>query len=463
MCRWSSSLSWMICSCRVCCGVDLNGIRNGFVDYLERFSCLCGDKMASCERMETKDGKQFYRIRVSRGRGLTPYSMRWYVPDGWSKRRIESELNRISAKFEEDCQNGLILSRQEQKEREAQEKAAAAKIETLKQYGERVYMAAKIIQCAENTRAYYQNILDFHIYPVLGDLKLPEITPAQISSMFLDIQASGLAFSTVKGIYITLGQLFKMAYQQDLIEKNPMDKVDRPRQMKTELKEEEIKAFSKEELKYILQCLESEPLKWRAYISLMIDTGCRKGELCGLKWESVDLNDGYILIKNNLCYTAKKGVYDDTPKTGKARTIYLSPDVVKLLKDLKSSEAETINKRIKRLEKEKKPLEFSRVTSSEYVFTQKGFNEPMHPQAPNRYFQKFSEKYHIEDFHPHKLRHSFASVAITSGADIASVSEILGHADKATTLRMYTHADQEAQKKAANIFREALRNAKDNS
>lgn len=419
--------------------------------------------MASWQLMQTKEGKKFYKIIVSRGRGLSLLTMRWYVPDGWSQRKIDTELPRIAAKFEEDCQNGLVLSRRERKEREEAEKEAAAKIETFKQYGERVYMPSKKIQCAENTRAYYQNILDIHLYPVLGDYKLPEITSAQISALFLDLQASGLAFSTIKGIYITLSQIFKMAYQHEMIERNPLDKVQRPRQIKTELKEEEIKAFTKDELNYILQCLDSEPLKWKVFISLMIDTGCRKGELCGLKWESVDLKEGSIIIRNNLCYTPQKGVYDDTPKTGKARTIYISPDAVKLLKDLKASEDEAIKKRIKRLEKEGKPLDFSRVTASEYVFTQKGFNEPMHPQAPNRYFQKFSEKYHIEDFHPHKLRHSFASVAITNGADVASVSEILGHADKATTLRMYTHADAEAQKKAANIFREALKEARQHS
>ena len=59
--------------------------------------------------------------------------------------------------------------------------------------------------------------------------------------------------------------------------------------------------------------------------------------------------------------------------------------------------------------------------------------------------------------HPHKLRHSFASVAITNGADIASVSEALGHSDKAVTLRMYTHADQESIKRAGEVFREALK------
>ena len=413
--------------------------------------------------METKAGEQFYKISVSRGHGKAAYTMRWYIPDGWNNRKIESELNRIAAKFEDDCKKGLILSRKEQKEKEEQEKAAAARIETFKQYGERVYMAAKKIQCAEKTRSYYQDMLNLYIYPVLGDLKLPDITSAQVSDLLLDCQASGLSYSTVKGIYITVKQVFDMAYMSDLIEKNPLDKVQRPRQIKTELIDDEIKSFTEDELNYILLCLENEPIKWRAYVSLMMDTGCRRGELCGLKWESVSLDEGFIEVKSNLCYTPQKGVYVDTPKTGKSRIIFISPDVVQLLRDLKASDDEATKRRKKRLKKEKKPLIFSKVAASEYVFTQRGNNKPMNPQAPNGFFQKFSEKYHIEDFHPHKLRHSFASIAITNGADIASISEVLGHADKATTLRMYTHADQEAQKRAANVFREALKKSKEKS
>ena len=71
----------------------------------------------------------------------------------------------------------------------------------------------------------------------------------------------------------------------------------------------------------------------------------------------------------------------------------------------------------------------------------------------------FAKRYNVPGLHPHKLRHSFASVAITNGADVASVSEKLGHADKSTTLRMYTHADAESVKRAGDIFRNALKTA----
>ena len=81
------------------------------------------------------------------------------------------------------------------------------------------------------------------------------------------------------------------------------------------------------------------------------------------------------------------------------------------------------------------------------------------PQSPARYLQNFAKKYGVQDLHPHKLRHSFASIAITNGADIASVSEKLGHTDKAVTLRMYAHADQESIKRASQIFQDAIKQA----
>lgn len=71
------------------------------------------------------------------------------------------------------------------------------------------------------------------------------------------------------------------------------------------------------------------------------------------------------------------------------------------------------------------------------AFTKEDSPEPMHPQSPTRYLKKLSDHCGLPDLRPHKLRHTFASVAITNGADVANVSEALGHSDKAVTLRMY--------------------------
>ena len=83
--------------------------------------------------------------------------------------------------------------------------------------------------------------------------------------------------------------------------------------------------------------------------------------------------------------------------------------------------------------------------------------EPIHPQSPTKYFKKFGKRNDIPNFHPHLLRHTSASVAITSGADVASVSARLGHSDSSVTLRMYTHANTDSIRKAGQAVRDALR------
>lgn len=406
--------------------------------------------MPSTRKMTSKSGKVFYEISVSRGRGKSRLTRRWYAPDGWSKKAIERELAAVSAEFTRQCDAGEAISRAEQHEKDAREAAEAAakaaqqaaeavKILTLRQYGERVFMPAKAVTMSENGRSSYQNCLDRQIYPVLGDMKMPEITPAQISALLLDIQAQGKAHATVIKTYTILHTLFKMAYLGDMIDRNPMDKVERPKPRKDEVKASEPAAYTAEEVKRLLAVLKHEPLKWQALIRLLIDTGIRRGECCALKWQNVNFKTGEIRIAGNLCYTAAKGVYLDTPKSGRVRVVYASDDTMALLRQL-------------RIEQAKKAV-------SAFVFTKEGSPEPMHPQSPTRYLKKLSERSGIPDLHPHKLRHTFASIAITNGADVASVSEVLGHSDKAVTLRMYTHADQESMKRAAAITQEAIKKA----
>ena len=391
--------------------------------------------MPSIRKRISKTGKVFYEIQVSRGRSRSRLTSRWYPPNGWSKRAIERELTKVAAEFERRCDNGEIVSRAEKKESDLLKEQEAAKVQTLRQYGERVFMPAKTVSISENSRCSFQGTLDRWIYPAIGDIRMPDITAAHISALLLELQAKGKAHATVVKVYTVLKSVFKMAYMSDVIPKNPMEKVERPKQKKGEKLSDDPPAYTAEEVKYILSCLEKEPLKWQALIRLMIDTGIRRGECCGLQWKYVDFSKNTITIAGNLCYTPQKGIYLDTPKNGKARTIDVDPEIMALLRQLRHS----------------------RASVSPFVFTQGNGIEPMNPQSPTRYMKKFADRYGVEDLHPHKLRHSFASIAITNGADVASVSEKLGHSDKALTLRMYTHADAESMKRASQIFRDALK------
>ena len=393
--------------------------------------------MASTRKRTTKDGQIFYEIRVSRGRGKSYLTTRWYPPEGWSQKAIDRALAKESAAFERRCREGEVISRAEQKESDLQQKREATKVQTLRQYGETVFMPAKSVTMSENGRCAYQGSLNHWVYPTLGDLKMPDITSANISALLLSMQSKGKAHATGVKVYTILHSLFKMAYITDVVIINPMDKVERPKPRKGEIKDKDVEAYSAEDVQRIFRALENESLKWRTLMRLLIDTGIRRGECCGLQWKDIDYDAGTITIRGNLCCTPQKGIYLDTPKSGKVRTIDVDPEIMELLRELR--------------------LEQAGHAISKYVFTQQNSPEPMHPQSPARYMQKFSQRYGIPGLHPHKLRHTFASIAITNGANVASVSEKLGHSDKAVTLRMYTHADQESMRRASQIFRDALK------
>ena len=391
--------------------------------------------MASTRKKTTKDGKVYYEIRcVSRTR--PEYCCRWYPKDDWSAAYTERELQRQAAEIDRQYRSGELLTAKEEKALQAEAEREAAKILTLKQYGDHVFMPAKAVTCSENTRSSFQSMLDLHVYPVIGDYKLTEVNTAMLRRLLMDFQNRGKSHATCVKLYVVISLLFKMAYEDEAIERNPMDRVHRPKPRKDEGKRAEVECFTASELRYILDCLDKEPLKWRTLIRLLIDTGIRRGECCGLQWRYVDFKAGTITIAHNLCYTKDTGVYLDTPKNGRSRTIDVSPEVMALLKELREEQAAK--------------------AISKYVFTQDDSPEPMHPQTPEHYMRKFGKRNGVDHLHPHKLRHSFASLAITSGADIVSVSEILGHASPAITLNVYSHASEESKRKASQIFREAL-------
>lgn len=394
--------------------------------------------MASIKQMETKDGKRFFKISVSRGYGKSAYTTRWYWPDGWSKKAAEREVNKVAAEFELKCSKGEVMNRSEEKQKEAEAQAEAAKLKTVRQYADGVYMPTKETTFSENARSSYRLFLDKHIFPVIGESLLIDVSPAMITKLLIDFQKAGYAHASAVKLYNILNGIFEMAFLDDSIPMNPMMKVKRPAPRKDEnIQDESEKAFTVQELNKVLDCVKQEPLKWQVYINLAVDSACRRGELCGLWWSDIDWDAGTVTIRRNLQYTPAKGIYTAAPKNGKLRVVDVGAETLNHLRQLRTAQAQSC--------------------ISQWVFTQDGSTEPMHPQSPTRYFKKFGDRYGVADFHPHKLRHSSASIAITNGADVVSVSERLGHSDTAVTLRMYAHANEESIRRAGQTVRDAIK------
>lgn len=393
--------------------------------------------MASIRKTTDKEGNTIYKVQVSAGRGRR-ITRSWRPAETWSAKTIEKELLRFAANLEKQFANGDVLTKKEEAEKVRLAALEAAKLRTVRQYADGVFMPAKEATFSENARSSYRTTLDKHILPVLGDVLLTDVTPAMISKLLIDFQRGGYAHASAVKLYNVLNGLFDMAFMDESIKISPMLKVKRPAPRKDEApKDESEKALTAKELVRVLSCVEQEPLKWQAYINLAADSGGRRGELCGLQWSDIDWKSGAITIRRNLQYSPQKGVYVTATKNGKSRVVDVGIETLDLLRRLREEQAASC--------------------VSKWVFTQEGTPEPMFPQSPTRYFKKFGERYGVEDFHPHKLRHSSASIAITNGADVVSVSQRLGHSDTAVTLRMYAHANEESIRRAGQTVRDALK------
>ena len=397
--------------------------------------------MASSKLMETKDGRPFYLIRVRQGRGKPCLQKRWYVPDGWSKKAIERELKKVEAEFERACAAGEVLTRADKKKKAAEEAAEAAKPKTVRQYATGVFMREIEVRGAENTRLSYQSNLDNHILPVIGDMLLVEVTPAILHKLLTDFQAKGHKCSSAIKLYNILNGIFNMAFCEDEIPINPLLKVKRPKPRKDEaVKPEDEKYLTARDLSYMLSCVEKEPLKWQAYITLAADTGARRGELCGLQWQDIDWNAGTVRFERNLQYSPQKGVYETTLKNRHNRVVDIGQDTIALLRRLRNAQAESC-------------------CISKYVFSQDGTPDPMHPDSPTKYFKTFGKTYDIPDFHPHKLRHTCASLSAQGGAEPKSAADRLGHSE-ATYFRKYVHSSKESRRRVGQIVRDQIESAK---
>lgn len=393
--------------------------------------------MASHKITTDAQGNTVYKVQASNGRGRR-VTRSWRPEPGWSAKTIERELNKFKANLEKELAAGKVLTRQEQIERDRQAALEAAKIKTLRQYVDGVFMPRKELSFSENSKANYRQMLDKHILPALGAVPMGEITPAMLDSLLLGFQKQGYAHSSCAKMCMILGGVFKMARKDSTISSNPMELVDCPSARKDEhIQDETEKAYTVQELNHIFDCLQHEPLKWQAYVHLVSDTGLRRGEACGLHWTDIDFKAGIITVRHNLQYTASAGVFLARPKNGQTRLVDIGPEVIDLLQRLRTEQA---GKCI-----------------SKFVFSQESSPEPMNPQTPTRYFKKLEKRYGIKDFHPHKLRHTSASISLTHGGDLVSVSQRLGHSDTAVTLRMYAHANEESIRKAGQAVRDALK------
>jgi len=203
----------------------------------------------------------------------------------------------------------------------------------------------------------------------------------------------------------SLRSMFNTAVRWDLIKKNPFLGLKLVRIPKTY-----PKYLTKEEIDLVC---EKSKLKWlKNVITFAFNTGMRRNEIINLKWEDINLEEKYLIVRNNDTFSTK---------SKKDRIIPLSISVIGLLSTL------------------------SKV--SEYVFVNR-MRLQLYPNYVTQCFRDLVKDCGLKKgISFHTLRHSFASMLVSKGVSLYVVKELLGHSDFATT-QIYAHLESKSLKDA---------------
>lgn len=154
----------------------------------------------------------------------------------------------------------------------------------------RQYLDRKAVK--PSTRASYQAYLNKHIMPGIGDLKLADISPFHIGELVAKKRSEGLAARSVHHMYRLLDTIFRLAVDNDLVQRSPVRKHHRPEYAKASKV-----AWTPEQFRRLLAQI---PPAYQALVATVALLGARIGEILGLQWKHVDFSSGEITISQSL-------------------------------------------------------------------------------------------------------------------------------------------------------------------
>lgn len=456
--------------------------------------------MASIRKIETKKGF-YYRITVSEGRTEDYKQIRhyktWRPPDGMGVRQAGKIVKQIAADFENDIEGGfkpdinltfaeyaeytINLKKQNgarpgtiQVEREYLRRCAPklgrlklqditprhlnnfytelAQPGSLKSWNgstAKIDLAAFVAasgkskttfaKCCGITFNTLKNACDGFTISLKCAERIAQYIGKPVDDVFtIDTKKSALSPKMINNIHGFIHSVLRFAEMEMIIKYNPADKVTLPK-----VPRKTPNYFQPEQITAILDALETEPIMWRVLVVLMIVTGARRGEITALKWEKIDFDKNTVKINASLSYLPKIGIQEGPTKTGNTRYISLPPEIMALLRKFRLWQME---RRITFGDKWK---------DSDYLFTQY-YGGAMNPTSLNGWLSDFAKRHDLPHINPHAFRHSAASIMISSGCDIVSVSNMLGHSSPKMTLEIYSHQIAESTKKAAECLTNAI-------
>ena len=286
------------------------------------------------------------------------------------------------------------------------------------------------------------------ILPALGNYKLTDLRKEVIREFYEEMRHSprldgrgNLSEKSVEGLHNTLCGVLSAAVDEGYLTHNPAWRCYKPKGQK-----KERPVADEETVKKLIAAFEGQSLKYETYFKLVLATGLRRGEACGLKWSDINWKKRTIHIQRGVVKLSHQESITKDPKTTSGdRMVYLSKEMCQLLKAWR-----------KECEWDRQQTANETVDEDDYLFRQPN-GKPMNPCTFTYRFKLILKANSLPlDLNVHSLRHTNASLLIAQGVDVRTVASLLGHAQASTTLDIYAHAfdknKREAQEKLGKVI-----------
>ena len=308
---------------------------------------------------------------------------------------------------------------------------------TVGQWMDEWFEAYAKVKVRPSSHQTYKGYIENHIKPNIGDIPIEKLTSLQLQKFYRllltegripriesEKQPRGLSAKTVRNINQVISSAMDMAVRHKLILSNPTEGCELPK-----VEHREMKTLPAEQLGAFLREAKESGVYELYYMDLA--TGLRRGELLGLKWEDIDLQNGIIHVRRQVARV--DGEVKEMPlKTKNSyRNISISQDAVAMLTEMEAHR------------------------SSDYVFPS-STGGPISPDSVNNMLHRVLKRAGLPSIRFHDLRHTFATLALQNGVDIKTVSGMLGHFSAGFTLDTYAHVTTSAQKEAAKTMGNVL-------
>ncbi len=291
---------------------------------------------------------------------------------------------------------------------------------------------------SKGTMAHYKPYVNRHLITNLGGLKIDRLKPLHIQELYDSyIEEETLSNQSIVHMHRILNNVYKLAMNWDLVNKNPCTNIKPPKPEKFEMQvwdEVDVRTFldfSKTDRFYIIYLL-------------ALTTGMRKGELLGLKWQDVDFTNKTISV--NRAVTRKKGGGFEigSLKTDHSyRNISLFNHVIAELEEHKH-------------EQRKFKMKNRKTYKDEDLITSNSYGSFILPRNLDRNWLPLLEESMLKRIRFHDMRHTHATLLLKQDVHPKVVQERLGHYSITVTLDLYSHVLPNIQQAAAEQFGEHI-------